>query len=65
MLYMFLNRSCVCSEISSLCESHDSGFYKQKGKRFSLMTINAGSWSEGFYEGGLKKELYIVEKNWY
>ena len=29
------------------------------------MTINAGSWSEGFYEGGLKKELYIVEKNWY
>ena len=67
---MFLNRSFVCSEISSLCESHDSGFYKQKGKRFSLMIIN-GIWVWGILRRGFKKrtiycwkELVLGRKWW-
>ena len=67
---MFLNRSFVCSEISSLCESHDSGFYKQKGKRFSLMIIN-GIWVWGILRRGFKKRtIYcwkelVLGRNWW
>ena len=67
---MFLNRSFVCSEISSLCESHDSGFYKQKGKRFSLMIIN-GIWVWGILWRGFKKRtIYcwkelVLGRNWW